>query len=147
MYYLGMDRARRQRLGVARSADGIAWVKLRSSPVLELGDEGAFDEVGLGEPAVWASAGKYWMLYTGRDRAEHRRIGLAISDDGVGWQRSGLAPVLAGAEPWDDKVVCDPSVLAGPEGVRVWFGGGNVATPAERLNGAIGYADLVPGAR
>ena len=68
-------------------------------PVLELGDEGAFDEIGLGEPAVWASAGKYWMLYTGRDRAEHRRIGLAMSDDGVRWQRSGLAPVWGVLSP------------------------------------------------
>jgi hypothetical protein len=57
MFYLGQDRAipTRQRLGVARSADGIRWVKLRSNPVLELGEAGAFDEMGLGEPAVWTS--------------------------------------------------------------------------------------------
>jgi hypothetical protein len=29
-----------------------------------------------------------------------------------------------------------------PEGIRVWFGGGDVATPAERLNGQIGVAWL-----
>jgi predicted GH43/DUF377 family glycosyl hydrolase len=142
MYYLGVDRARRQRLGVARSKDGITWEKLRSNPVLELGEAGGFDEVGLGEPAVWGAAGRYWMLYTGRDRREYRRIGLAVSDDGVHWQRSPALPVLSGGENWNDKVVCDPSVEPGPDGVRVWFGGGNVATPAERLNGQIGYAVL-----
>src|SRR5262249_29675248 len=66
MFYLGMDRARRQRLGVARSIDGVRWEKLRTNPVLELGSPGAFDEEGLGEPAVWSSGGSYWMLYTGR---------------------------------------------------------------------------------
>ncbi len=142
LYYLGMDRARRQRLGVARSADGVHWEKLRSNPILELGAAGTFDEIGLGEPAVWAAAGRYWMLYTGRDRREYRRIGLAVSDDGVRWQRSSAAPVLAGNQAWDDKVVCDPTVEVTPDGVRVWFGGGNVATSAERLNGQIGYAVL-----
>ncbi|MGH9591727.1 MAG: hypothetical protein ACRD5L_01455, partial [Bryobacteraceae bacterium] len=68
LFYLGMDRARRQRLGVAESSDGIVWYKLRANPVLELGGAGTFDENGLGEPAVWASHGYYWMLYVGRDR-------------------------------------------------------------------------------
>jgi len=52
MFYLGQDRARRQRLGVADSFDGIHWRKLRTNPILELGPSGAFDEAGLGEPAV-----------------------------------------------------------------------------------------------
>lgn len=142
MYYLGVDRARRQRLGVARSTDGEHWEKLRTNPILELGEAGSFDEIGLGEPAVWGAAGRYWMLYTGRDRNEHRRIGVAFSDNGVRWQRFSALPVLAGTENWDDKVVCDPSVELGPDQVKVWFGGGNVATPAERLNGQIGYAVL-----
>ncbi len=87
MFYLGMDRARRQRLGVAMSGDGVSWYKLRSNPILELGDYGAFDENGLGEPAVWAARGYYWMLYTGRDRNEVRRLGLARSRDGVRWEK------------------------------------------------------------
>ena len=61
-----------QRLGLARSRDGVAWEKLRS-PILE-GAPGAFDEE-LGEPAVWTSGGAWWMLYTGRAHDEQRRIG------------------------------------------------------------------------
>jgi predicted GH43/DUF377 family glycosyl hydrolase len=139
MYYLGQDRARRQRLGVAESADGVRWVKLRSNPILELGEPGAFDEVGLGEPAVWAQAGWYWMLYTGRDRKEYRRIGLARSRDGVRWERVPF--VFEGGEPWNSRVVCDPHVEAG-ETVRVWYGGGDAARPDERLNGQIGLFHL-----
>ena len=142
LFYTGIDRARRQRLGMAQSSDGVHWTKLRSNPILEIGADGSFDENGLGEPAVWASNGHYWMLYTGRDRSENRRIGLAESEDGVHWQRSTRAKVLAGDQAWDDKVMCDPSVLPAVDGVHVWFGGGNVARPDERINGQIGYAFL-----
>jgi predicted GH43/DUF377 family glycosyl hydrolase len=142
MYYLGQDRARRQRLGVARSADGIHWQKLRSNPILEAGGAGSFDENGLGEPAVWQARGFYWMLYTGRNAAENRRLGLARSVDGVHWQK--LPGVFAGTEAWDSKVMCDPSVLADGDTVRVWFGGGDVASPDENLHGQIGYGVLRP---
>jgi len=142
MYYLGQDRARRQRLGIARSGDGIQWEKLRSSPVLEMGGPGSFDENGLGEPAIWQSRGFYWMLYTGRDNRENRRLGLARSTDGVHWQK--LATVFAGAGPWDSKVICDPSVEVTGDLVTVWFGGGDVASPDENLHGRIGMGILRP---
>ena len=140
MYYLGMDRARRQRLGIARSPDGIAWEKLVSNPILELGASAAFDEMGLGEPAVWSSGGSYWMLYTGRARGEKRRIGLAKSPNGVSWSRQPL--VIEGAEPWDREVVCDPTVEVLPDAVRVWFGGGDVPRPDQGLHGQIGVGML-----
>jgi hypothetical protein len=142
MYFLGQDRARRQRLGVAQSTDGIHWQKLRTNPILELGEYGAFDETGLGEPAVWQSNDSYWMLYTGRDRKEYRRLGLARSQDGVHWKRVSDQPVFAGSEDWDSKAICDPSVLVDGERIRVWFGGGDVARPDENIHGQIGYAEL-----
>jgi len=140
MFYLGEDRARRQRLGVAMSDDGLAWYKLRSNPILELGSYGAFDENGLGEPAVWNERGYYWMLYTGRDRLEVRRLGLARSIDGVAWEK--LPDVFAGDQPWNSKVLCDPSVLVENGRVRVWFGGGDVARPDQNIHGQIGLAEI-----
>jgi predicted GH43/DUF377 family glycosyl hydrolase len=143
LFYLGQDRAARQSLGLARSGDGIVWEKLRSNPVLELGAPGTFDELGLGEPAVWTSGGFYWMLYTGRDRGEHRRLGLARSTDGVHWQREPTFRPIAGTEPWNSQVLCDPSVELTSEGsVRVWFGGGDVAAPDQGIHGQIGVAVL-----
>jgi predicted GH43/DUF377 family glycosyl hydrolase len=140
LFYIGIDRARRQRLGVAVSDDYVKWHKLRANPVLELGEYGAFDENGLGEPAVWASDGYYWLLYTGRDRREYRRLGLARSQDGVHWEK--LPDVFAGEQAWDAKVICDPSVLMEGNQVRVWFGGGDVARPDENLHGRIGAGVL-----
>jgi predicted GH43/DUF377 family glycosyl hydrolase len=140
LYYLGQDRARRQRLGVARSRDGARFEKLRSNPVMELGGYDAFDEAGLGEPAVWRSHGAYWMLYTGRDRSERRRMGLARSTDGVRWERT--PPVISGGQQWNSAVVCDATVLPENGHIRVWYGGGNRPSPDENLNGAIGSAHL-----
>jgi predicted GH43/DUF377 family glycosyl hydrolase len=144
MFYLGNDRARppRQRLGIARSADGVDWEKLRSNPILELGSTGAFDENGLGEPAVWSSGGMYWMLYTGRDRNERRRIGLAKSPDGVHWERELKFAPIAGAQPWNREVMCDPTVEVMPQAIRVWFGAGDVARPDQNLHGQIGVGWL-----
>jgi predicted GH43/DUF377 family glycosyl hydrolase len=142
LFYLGQDRARRQRLGVARSTDGIRFEKLRTNPILEIGEDGNFDEQGLGEPAVWQSMGWYWMLYTGRDRDERRRMGLAQSRDGVQWRK--LPNVFAGNDAWNNEVVCDPEVDLGASAVNFWFGGGNVRRPDENLNGQIGAGALMP---
>jgi predicted GH43/DUF377 family glycosyl hydrolase len=139
LYYEGMDRAKRQRLGIAVSDDGVTWSKLRTNPILELGE--SFDARGLGEPAVWSDYGSYWMLYTGRDQNEQRRLGLAVSSDGIQWHKQPL--VIAGSEPWDSKVICDPTVIVEPDRVRVWFGGGDVASPDQNLHGQIGYGELV----
>jgi predicted GH43/DUF377 family glycosyl hydrolase len=142
LFYLGMDRAARQRLGLARSTDGVKWEKLRANPLLELGPPGAFDENGLGEPAVWSSGGAYWMLYTGRDRGERRRIGLAKSADGVRWEREKDFAPFGGSQAWDSQVICDPSIELTQDGIRVWFGGGDVAHPAENIHGQIGVGLL-----
>jgi predicted GH43/DUF377 family glycosyl hydrolase len=142
MFYLGQDRARRQSLGIARSSDGVIWEKLRVNPILEPGAPGAFDENGLGEPAVWTSGGQWWMLYTGRDKKEQRRLGLARSADGVRWERLPNV-VISGSSTWDSQVVCDPSVEQMPDGtIRVWFGGGDVARPDQGLHGQIGVGVL-----
>jgi predicted GH43/DUF377 family glycosyl hydrolase len=142
LFYLGQDRARRQTLGVARSRDGVEWEKLRANPVLGLGAPGSFDENGLGEPAVWTSGGSYWMLYTGRDRAEHRRLGLARSADGAHWEREPTFAPVAGDQLWDSQVLCDPTVLFEGGRLRVWFGGGDVPHPVANIHGQIGTAVL-----
>ncbi len=141
VYYLGEDRARRQRLGVAKSSDGIHWTKARGA-LLELGGAGDFDENGLGEPAVFAANGMWMMLYTGRDHKEQRALGYAVSKDGRKWEKLKI-PVLRGEQSWNAAVVCDPTVLVEAGRVRIWFGGGDLARPDEGLNGQIGYAELV----
>ena len=142
LFYLGQNRARRQTIGLARSRYGIEWEKLRTNPALELGAEGTFDENGLGEPAVWTSGGFYWMLYTGRDKAEHRRVGLARSLDGIHWDKDTSFTPISGNQPWDSQVICDPTVELQGNDIRVWFGGGDVAHPVANIHGQIGFGVL-----
>ncbi|HZS50145.1 MAG TPA: hypothetical protein VFA54_04740 [Bryobacterales bacterium] len=140
LYYLGQNRRAVQRIGAARSPDGIHWQKFIGNPVLDPGPPGAFDERGVGEPAVFRAATEFYMIYTGRSAGETRRLGAARSSDGVHWQRAALAATIASGQPWDSHVVCDPSVLAVNGKLWLWFGGGDVARPDERLHGQIGLA-------
>lgn len=140
LYYLGQNGFGVQRLGLARSDDGLRWVKSHLNPVLEPGGLGSFDERGLGEPAVFRSSGRWRMVYTGRDVRETRRLGWAESDDGLRWRKTG--PVQAGEAEWNAQVVCDPTAVVEDGRVRLWYGGGDVASPDENLDGAITEATV-----
>ena len=83
------------------------------------------------------------MLYTGRDRGERRRTGLARSADGIKWSRVADFAPIAGEEAWNREVVCDPSVILNDHSVRVWFGGGDLPKPDQNLHGQIGYGILL----
>ena len=78
----------------------------------------------------------------GRDTGENRRLDLARSTDGVHWRK--LRTVFSGDQPWDAKVICDPTVEVAGSVIRVWFGGGDVASPDENLHGKIDMAILRP---
>jgi hypothetical protein len=41
-------------------------------------------------------------------------------------------------------VICDPAVVVEGGEIRVWFGGGDAASPDENLHGQIGFAVLRP---
>ena len=56
------------------------------------------------------------------------------------WER--LPEVFAGDQPWNSKVLCDPTVEVRGDTVAVWFGGGDVASPDENLHGQIGFGVL-----
>jgi len=55
-----------------------------------------------------------------------------------------LPAVFAGSGAWDAKVMCDSTVLVEDGTIRLWFGGGDVASPDENLHGQIGYGVLRP---
>jgi hypothetical protein len=53
-----------------------------------------------------------------------RAIGLATSTDGLGWTRSGTAPVLSGiAGAWDNGGVGTPCLLPNAPSDRMWYTG------------------------
>ncbi len=142
LYYLGQNRFGVQRLGVARSRDGVHWQKSHLNPLLEPGGAGEFDERGLGEPAVFLGPDGFRMLYTGRDGEERRALGWAISGDGVTWRKAPERGVMRGEQDWNRAVVCDPTFWFEGDRALLWFGGGNLFSPDEHLNGRVGFAVL-----
>lgn len=114
MYYHSYDTQKQQfAIGMARSRDGIRWVKL--GKVLEGGGQGSFDELGVMNAHVTQRKdGTYLMAYEGVSGDGTRSIGLATSEDGLKrWRRIKDEPVLqpSGTDGWDNGGVGSPSMV------------------------------------
>ena len=92
-------------VAVARSGDGIRWVKLGKAGFGVGGQRGNFDERGALNPhVVKRREGGYLMAYEGVGPDGERRIGCAESGDGLGdWARVG---VLEAQDGWDYGSPC-----------------------------------------
>lgn len=99
-YYTGyreQDGQVRRAIGRAISEDGVAWEREPGVPVLEAGPSNAWDDGGVAAGSVidfgdeWEREGapaRYLMYYSGLDGdGVWGGIGLAVSLDGITWQR------------------------------------------------------------
>ncbi|KAL4197918.1 hypothetical protein AMTRI_Chr04g253530 [Amborella trichopoda] len=120
MYYHSFDmQAGCFCIGLARSRDGIKWVKL--GKIMGGGLPGSFDEGGVMGPQVVSKIGKesgegYVMVYEGLKADGSRSIGLAESPDGLkDWRRCSEGVVVLGPsaekDRWDNGGVGSPSVV------------------------------------
>jgi predicted GH43/DUF377 family glycosyl hydrolase len=97
-----------------------AWVKSAKNPMLSLGATNAFDSQNLFGPAVVKDDGKYFMFYcggpagpkTGEELVRYQ-IGLALSEDGETWTKTGKPLMPLGAR---DDFHATPSLLRNPAG-------------------------------
>lgn len=108
MWYNGVDRAWRIHIGLATSRDGVHWTKHPDNPVLSPDPEIEWQSYAVYAPQVRRIQGRFIMLYTGLKLGETTydfsdlRTGLAVSEDGVHWERS-QHPVLTGSPgAWDE---------------------------------------------
>ncbi len=77
-----------------------SWERLSSKPVIS--PQGAdFESAGTFNPAVVEKDGKIVMLYRAQDRKGTSRLGYAVSEDGVHFQRSAN-PVLGPEAPYEN---------------------------------------------
>lgn len=84
-------------VGHAVSQDWVHWETL--APALEQGTGFDWDAGPLMTGMVLAHAGRYYMFYGAMaDRVQ--RIGLAVSDDLMNWDKVGGGPVLEPGGPW-----------------------------------------------
>lgn len=115
MYYHSFDAENGHfGVGIARSRDGIRWVKL--GKIMGGGAKGSFDELGVKNACVVRNRkdGNYLMAYEGVSADGMRSIGFAMSPDGLKeWTRVQDGPVLSPSEEdgWDNKGVESPSLV------------------------------------
>lgn len=99
------------------------------APILVSGSEGTWDGQQVGVPYVVRTEDNYLMYYSGFDEDGTMRIGLAMSDDGINWEKhdnpetddilfAESDPILEpGAEgEWDERGVERPRVLQTSDG-------------------------------
>ncbi len=149
LYYFGESEymvANGSPLGLATSPDGTSWT--RRGIVLEPGAPTDFDAGWVESPALHfdAATGRYLMWYTGVKG--YSQIGLAVSDDGITWEKDPANPLLTlGAPPgWDDLHVATPSVIRSGDVFEMWYSGvGRFSTA--RSYARVGYAVSVDGVR
>ena len=137
MWYSGMSVDSIWSIGLATSTDGIEWVKYEGNPLLELGDEGRWDDKSVRVASVIYDQSQYKMWYTGSDsiysedlefpQLAHWRVGYATSPDGISWTKYEENPVLDIGEPgtWEDKRIDHCYVLFNGDSYEMWYQGGN----------------------
>lgn len=100
-------------------------LEVSSSPTIDLGPLGAFDDCGVMPSGLAEWQGKKLMYYTGWSKAVEVpfsfHIGLAISEDGGNtYNRTSLAPVL-GRNHYDPFITGAPCVLNENGLLRMWY--------------------------
>lgn len=110
--------------------------------VLDLGSAGSFDDQWVSCPSVTFDGCRYRMWYSSfYDYSQSpggRGVGLALSSDGLHWERANDGkPVFVPGPPGslDDGQVMGPEVLFDGEIYRMWYTG----QPRERHASGLGY--------
>lgn len=103
------------------------WIKSPRNPVLRLGAAGAFDSQNIFAPAIAKDGGKYFLFYAGGPSGPETggelvryQIGLALSDDGETWTKTG-SPLLPLGER--DNFHATPALLRDAAGHLLKSGG------------------------
>ncbi len=112
--------------GITLTGRDIFW-KYRSNPVVIEGSGGAWDDEGLSDPCVVFAKGKFYLYYTGFDGTDYA-IGLARSDDAMGFAKYGSAAVLTKGTGYDGTAVREPSVIFEDGIFKMWYTAINGAT-------------------
>jgi len=98
IYVTGRDEYKRSNIGlVTFDLQTERVLDISTKPVLSLGEKGSFDENGTSYPYIVSHVGKDYLYYTGWIQGVQVRwyndLGIAVSSDGVNFQRLSRAPV------------------------------------------------------
>jgi hypothetical protein len=100
-------------------------IRRTTSPILDAGEPGAFDDCGVNPSCIIERGSERWMYYIGYQRTERTPYllfsGIAISGDGGNtFRRMRTTPVLDRVEG-ELTIRSAPTVLADGSGWRMWY--------------------------
>ena len=140
MWFHGGGEGTPIRIGHAVSSDGVHWTKRAVNPVLDVGLPNSWDQTEITGPHVLKTDGEYMMWYRGRSGGK-LQIGLALSTDGLNWEKDSGNPVMArNAGQWDEYVG-SPYVLYSNGLFEMWYMG----ISGSLSKWKIGYANSTDG--
>jgi len=94
MWYMNIYNAGKADISYAESKDGIHWLTVVTEAVLTPSEAGKWDDYTVSPGPVIKEDGQYKMYYNGwHDQSEMEHIGLAVSADGIHWEKQN-SPVL-----------------------------------------------------
>ena len=101
MYFRG-QRERHDRIGVATipktTFNGVTW-NIYPKPVIDVGGPGSWDERHALDPAAVLFHGNVFLYYTGSSSRSDRAICLAVSKNGIDFEKYQENPVAIGGGP------------------------------------------------
>ncbi|MBD3384411.1 T9SS type A sorting domain-containing protein [candidate division KSB1 bacterium] len=112
------------------TGNGINWQGVETNPVFRENSSGTWDSGHIETPHIIRVEEEYWLYYMANtdtlpDNAADLKLGLAISDDGVSWQRSHHNPLFQRGHPgeWDDSWIESPCVVYTDSMFYLWYNG------------------------
>jgi predicted GH43/DUF377 family glycosyl hydrolase len=105
MYYCGYDG--NWRIGMATSEDLTSWKK-RPEPIMDLGMS-KWEDTHVADPHVIFFGGKYLMYYMGKGQVW--QVGIAMSHDGIEWNKYIENPIIKANQSWCDGCVALSGVI------------------------------------
>jgi predicted GH43/DUF377 family glycosyl hydrolase len=123
MYFAGHD-GDCERIGLAKSSDGLKWKKVSECPVIDLGDIGEWDSRFVSDPRVIKVGEYYLMFYTGY-KSTKASIGIAFSKDLLSWKRFRNNPILSNgvSGSWNQDESSRPEILKDNDEYYMFFTG------------------------
>lgn len=144
MWYGGNNKDGVMGIGLAKSINGIDWIKHSNNPVLTRSSNSLdFDGYTVEVHNVLKINNGYVMAYEATDRKfpSPFRIGLAFSKDGVTWEKNKFNPLLEGGGigEWDSMGAYHPSILIEDNKILIFYVGLN-----SNYDHQIGVAEINP---
>jgi predicted GH43/DUF377 family glycosyl hydrolase len=100
MWYCAIYNSAVANIWYAESQNGINWNNVGSTPVLNHGDTGSWDALSVVPSVVLKEYNTYKMYYMGcTDAYGITSIGLAISSDGIHWEKN-ITPVITASSQY-----------------------------------------------